>query len=433
MMDAMSALRPTLHHAPASGWVNDPVALVHHEGRYHLFFQYVPDRTDWALECRWGHATSEDLLTWQPEPVALEPGAGEDGCWSGSLVRPTPGEAVVFYTGVDEGSAQDGRVRRALPESSSWKSWRLEDVVATVPQGEEAVAFRDPFVHRHGDEWRMLVGGGLAGGEAVIWMFASADLREWRYAGRAAMRADSRDPDGSGGVDADGVWTGSVWECPVLVQVGDRTVLLVSVWADGLLHHLAYAFCEHLGDRLEVGAWRQLSYGPGLYACTPFTDLDGEPGLVAWVRQVGDADAGWMGAHSLPYRLEVVADRLVATPHPAVAARRSAPVGAGTLPGTADLEWAPRTGDRLTATSFTLSAKDGSLTVEAGEHRVDLPWTGEPVRAVLDGPMLEVFGQSGVVALPVPGGAGPVSATEGSGLVVFGLSPLPVSPVGRGN
>jgi len=422
----MSASRPVLHHTPERGWVNDPVALVHHEGRYHLFFQFVPGRTTWALECQWGHATSEDLLTWRPESVALAPGCGEDGCWSGSLVRSSADEAVIFYTGVDTGAAHDGRVRRALPTSGSWEAWQPEDVVVTAPEGEDAVAFRDPFVHRYGEEWRMLVGGGLRGGEAVAWMFASSDLREWRHLGRAASRADGRDPDAlgakeSGVADEDGVWTGSVWECPVLVEVGGRALLLVSVWADGLLHYLAYAACDHQGDRLVLGPWRQLSYGPGLYACTPFVDAEGEPGIIAWIREVGDVDAGWMGAHSLPYRLRWSGDVLVAAPHPVVASRRGALMTDGRLPAVADLEWAPRPGDRLDASSFRVETGADLATVDTGAVRVELPWAGEPLRLVLDGPVLEVFGEHGVTALPVAGGGGEISAPAGSGLRVFGL------------
>ncbi|PJI51996.1 hypothetical protein CTI14_50175 [Methylobacterium radiotolerans] len=44
--------------------MNDPLGLTFHGGRYHLFYQHVPGADDWAPQCRWGHATSSDLLTW---------------------------------------------------------------------------------------------------------------------------------------------------------------------------------------------------------------------------------------------------------------------------------------------------------------------------------------------------------------------------------
>ena len=107
MLDAPQAMpasqpstRPALHFTAKTGWINDPLGLTYHEGRYHLFFQYVPGQTEWAPGCYWGHAVSEDLLTWtECEPV-LEPDNGDGGCWSGSLVVNDEGEATIFYTSV---------------------------------------------------------------------------------------------------------------------------------------------------------------------------------------------------------------------------------------------------------------------------------------------------------------------------------------------
>jgi L-lactate dehydrogenase complex protein LldG len=84
----MSAARPQIHFTVREGWINDPLGLTWHEGEYHLFFQFVPGQTVWGPEQRWGHATSEDLLHWTEGPVALEPGDGDDGVWSGSVVVP---------------------------------------------------------------------------------------------------------------------------------------------------------------------------------------------------------------------------------------------------------------------------------------------------------------------------------------------------------
>ena len=69
--------RPLLHFTTRAGWINDPLGLTFHDGRYHLFFQYVPGSTEWAADQRWGHATSDDLLHWTERPVALAPGDGD--------------------------------------------------------------------------------------------------------------------------------------------------------------------------------------------------------------------------------------------------------------------------------------------------------------------------------------------------------------------
>lgn len=93
--------RPSFHLS-ATGWLNDPLGLTFHGGQYHLFYQYVPDVPMWDLACRWGHATSPDLVTWTERPVALAPGDGDGGCWSGSVVDPGDGTpAWLFYTSVN--------------------------------------------------------------------------------------------------------------------------------------------------------------------------------------------------------------------------------------------------------------------------------------------------------------------------------------------
>ncbi len=291
----------------ASGWVNDPLGLTfhrhEHEGRYHLFFQYVPGRTTWDVGCHWGHATSPDLVAWTAEPVALSPDGDEDGVWSGSLVldADTP---TIFYTAVDADDPEIGRVRRAVALDPDWRAWEKRDVVVRLPDGEPAVAFRDPFVYRsaNGEGWRMLLGGGLSDGRPAVWMFTSPDLLTWEYAGRL---------DGSGE-------SGSVWECPMLLRVGGRSVLVVADGELGRGSHASYAWVDEDGDRLVPGPWRRLSYG-AYYAASPFVDADGRVGLVHWIRDV--AGDGWAGAHSLPHLLSREGDLLVARPHPAFEAQ----------------------------------------------------------------------------------------------------------------
>jgi beta-fructofuranosidase len=300
----VSNLRPAVHHTVAAGWVNDPLGLTWHDGRYHLFFQFLPDRTTWAVGCHWGHATSTDLITWSPEPVALSPDADEEGVWSGSLVVDDQGGAVIFYTGVAAANPDLGWVRRAAPTDATWSSWVKQDVVVRVPEDGDLVAFRDPFVYRDldGVGWRMLVAGAIAGGRPALWMFTSPDLEEWTYAGRAAVGDGSR---------------GSVWECPSLLRIEGGTVLVVADGDAGQGSHASYAWVENVGDRLVTGPWRRLSHGD-YYAASAFRDADGRPGLVHWIREV--AGDGWAGAHSVPHLLARDGDLLVARPHPALAA-----------------------------------------------------------------------------------------------------------------
>jgi beta-fructofuranosidase len=165
--------RPALHFTPREGWVNDPLGLTYHDNLYHLFFQYVPGQTAWSPECRWGHAVSEDLLTWAERDVALEPGDGDGGCWSGSVVVDSDGRASIFYTSVQLDDLDIGRIRTARPIDEAWDTWRKEPVVATVPENQDAIVFRDPYLFRDHEKWRMLVGSGRSDGTATALAYRS--------------------------------------------------------------------------------------------------------------------------------------------------------------------------------------------------------------------------------------------------------------------
>ena len=89
---------------------------------------------------------------------------------------------------------------------------------------------------------------------------------------------------------------------------------------------------------------------------------------------------------------------LVPSPHPTLLEHRSGEVSAGLLPAHADVEWAPRPGDALDAAGvFRAQAVQDQVMISG--HA--LPWSGGPLRLVLDGPVLEVFADDGVLAVSV--------------------------------
>ncbi len=67
----------------------------------------LPVQPDAAVHDRihWGHATSTDLVHWEDQPIALEPGDGPDvdGCWSGVLVD-DGGTPTLVYSGRHDGT-----------------------------------------------------------------------------------------------------------------------------------------------------------------------------------------------------------------------------------------------------------------------------------------------------------------------------------------
>jgi beta-fructofuranosidase len=406
--------RPRLHFTAPDGWINDPLGLTHHAGRYHLFFQHVPDRTVWATEQHWGHATSADLVHWTSSGIALSPGDGDDGVWSGSVVVPPDGPAAMFYTAVQRPDTHLGVARSARPLDHTWDTWLKGDVVAQAPVDLDLVAVRDPYVLHDGESWLMLLGAGLTDGTATALTYRSDDLERWRYTGLLAGRHTSEAEP----------WTGQMWECPQLFRVEDRWVLLVSVWSPTRPHDEAYAIGDLVDGRFVPEAWQRLTYGEVYYAGAAFTDAQGRPGLIHWLRGVVDPGGRWAGAHSLAHTVALDGGRLVASPHPAVAAMRTGPgvpVRAATLElsATLDLEWTlddPAGTARLVLADaggelLGIDVGGGSLAARTAQTTEQMPVTGSAVRVVVDGAIVEVFTTGGVMAVHLPRAAAALSVT----------------------
>jgi beta-fructofuranosidase len=292
--------------------LNDPHAVVHLDGTYHLFHQAVPGSTSWAPEISWGHATSEDLVTWHAQPTALEPADDEVGCWTGCIVVPEGEAPVVLYTSVAEPDLRVGRVRLAHPTDQSLSTWApgrlLELPMGDVPG--EPTELRDPAVRWDGTRWRMVLGGGYADGRPVLLGWSSADLHSWTFDGEVASGPPCSSPKS----------LGAAWECPQLVEVDGRTVALVCTWEADVTGEVFAAVGDLDGHRFEGEGWTQVTFRRGHYAPTVFTDADGRPCVIFWIRDVSDPEGRWAGALSVAYVLSVVDGRPALTPHPAVRA-----------------------------------------------------------------------------------------------------------------
>lgn len=421
----MTATRPRLHFTVREGWINDPLGLTFHGGEYHLFYQFVPGRTVWSPDQRWGHATSPDLLHWTERDVALTPGDGDDGAWSGSIAVPEEGPAALFYTAVHLGDLDDGRVRIARPTDDTWDTWMKGDVVAAPPPGLDLLAFRDPWVMRDGAGWRMVLGCGLTDGTATALGYVSDDLEHWTYDGVIASRHRE---------ELDPVWAGAGWECPQLFPLGGDWVLTFSVWEPDEIHYEAYAVGALVDGRFTARNWGRLSWGPSYYAGSAFLDRDGARGLIYWLRGVTDPAGRWAGAHSVPHTLRLDGDRVVAEPHAAVAAARA---GHPVHVRDAEVEIALQSDVIIDldqrSSRATLDLDDGGLQLRARGAELaattrDGTWTmpigGRGIRVVLDGPAVEIFTERGTMAVVIPSGSDrrTLRLAGGAGAEVWGLT-----------
>jgi beta-fructofuranosidase len=393
--------RPRLHFTARSGWINDPHGITVRDGRYHVFYQCVPDSTVWRPDCRWGHAMGDDLLHLEELPVALEPGDGDDGVWTGTLVEDA-GAARILYTAVTEPGIGIGRIRTAVPRDLDWRQWRKGQVVATAPAELDLVAFRDPFVAREGDVWRMYVGAGSRDGTAMALHYRSENLADWTYEGVTAQRSTH---------EHEPLWTGSLWECPQVFAFGGAHVLVFSIWEDDVLHHVGYGVGDLRDGVFSARAWGRLTFGPSYYAPSFFHDTDGRPCLIFWMRGIEDVEAGWAGAHSIPYLLSLDGDVLVLTRHPDVDARLAELAADGDA-SVQDIAWDPELTPSLSVRDegrvvAELSVSRGSIEI-SGPFTASCPRAGSGlVRVLVDGPVLEVLVDGVVTGGPLGGAVPP--------------------------
>ena len=309
------AHRPRYHFLPRSGWMNDPNGLIYWKGHYHLFYQYVPNDPPWELK-HWGHAVSRDLVHWTDLPVVLAPtpgGPDQDGCFSGCAVD-HDGIPTIIYTGV-QGNRQLPCLATSSDDLVSWRKYPGNPVIAAPPRDLDLIAFRDHRVWKEGNGWYQLIGAGIreVGGTALL--YRSLNLVDWEYLHPLYIGDRKR---------TEPVWTGSMWECPDFFPLGDKSVLLVSVYDESRLREEAYAGCLHYAvafvgtyaDRAFT-PWTQsvIDYGGHFYAPQTMLDPAGRRLMWGWLWE-GRSDeaqwaAGWAGVMSLPRVLSLSTDGIL--------------------------------------------------------------------------------------------------------------------------
>lgn len=291
----------TYHLRPARGWLNDPNGMVHHGGRWHVFFQHNPDAPV-HHRIAWGHCSSADLVHWREHPVAFRPTPGGPdafGCWSGVLV-PGPERPTVVYSGVvDESLTSTVCLRRG---SEDLEVWGEPQVVATTPDRDDVRVMRDPFVLQHAGRRWALVGAGLTDGTPAVLLFDAEDLLAWDYVGIFAAARDDEVLAQAGPAD--------VWECPQLARLpGGEVALVLSLHDEGRLTG-AVAVTGELVDeaghpRLLPRQVQPLDAGTSFYAPQVADDPDEGVWLMGWVREDGDptGETDQAGCLTLPRRL----------------------------------------------------------------------------------------------------------------------------------
>ncbi|QLK60364.1 sucrose-6-phosphate hydrolase [Enterobacteriaceae bacterium Kacie_13] len=294
---------PHFHLAPPAGWMNDPNGLIYHQGLYHAFYQHHPFSENWG-PMHWGHATSQDMVNWQHQPVALAPGDeyDRDGCFSGSAVD-DHGVLSLIYTGHVwlSGEGNDSAIRevQCLATSEDGIHFTKQGVVLTPP--DNIMHFRDPKVWHEFGYWWMVIGARDEHDCGQVLLYKGNSLRDWTL-DRVLAKADGN--------------TGYMWECPDFFPLGDEHILMCSpqgIKAQGHdYRNLFQSGCLRgtwqAGQDFKVlEGFTELDNGHDFYAPQSFTAADGRRVVIAWMdmwESVMPSKAeGWAGCMTLPREL----------------------------------------------------------------------------------------------------------------------------------
>ena len=290
--------RPEYHFTVPNGWINDPNGLVWYQGKYHVFAQHNPHRPVWG-PMHWAHATSDDLIHWEHQPIALYPDQPYDthdyngGCFSGSAIDDN-GILKIIYTGCVTG--QSPSQCQCVAESSDGVNFIKSSYNPVIkPPIISTEHFRDPKIWKHEDKFYVIIGSQSEDYKGQAITYCSQDMTNWQLVGVTAKSEGS---------------LGDIWECPDMFVLGDKYILMFSPI------HCPYSRTMYLhGDfdyntgKMTINQFRQLDYGRDLYAPQSFLDPKGRRILIGWLTVWGDivptAPHGWAGCFSIPRELSV--------------------------------------------------------------------------------------------------------------------------------
>jgi beta-fructofuranosidase len=429
--------RPAFHFRAPARWMNDPNGPIFYRGWYHVFYQFNPYGDQWG-NMHWGHARSRDLVDWEDLPIAIWPSKslGEEHVFSGSTHLNGEGQPTIFYTSIGPRDPEQWTATPLDEDLIRWTKWPSDPVLTVKTHAPTVIKeWRDPYLFDEAGKTYLVTGGQVDGrGIVALYEATREDLSQWRFLGTIFHHPTTNDV-----------------ECPNLVKIGERWVLLTSTnghvdWFSGQLD---------LG-KPEFAAERHGVLADGSYASQLFKDGHGRFIHLAWVPT--SDHHGWNGFLTLPSALSLdKSGDLIRKPVPELSKlrEREVKVGAMELNGAVDLSDRVK-GNQLeviadidpgTASKIDIKllvSKDGSrsmtVTYDAEKHLLLIPGRAAASLSVkgdlklhlfIDRSVLDVYAQDGEVTETAAFSARPADlgfeiASEGGAakvksLVVYGL------------
>lgn len=185
--------RHTSLFRPSDGWFGD-VMPIYVDNTYHLFYTFLhkEDRGGPGIlkGLDWAHVSTRDFLSFEEHPVAIRRGGDRDPdllAGAGSVVAAGDGTYVAFYCGINPARSAWGQAEQVVLRATSTdlETWTKDEdfLLEADPTWYERHDWRDPFVYRDGDVWRMLLCTRAPEGpfdrRGVVGQATSSDLVTW--------------------------------------------------------------------------------------------------------------------------------------------------------------------------------------------------------------------------------------------------------------
>lgn len=304
--------KPILHFSARVGWINDPNGFIYDGENYHLFYQYYPYDSLWG-PMHWGHAKSNDLISWEHLPIALAPSEPYDssGIFSGTSIIEN-NQFSLYYTGhVD----RDAKVEQTQciafsNDGLNFTKYENNPLLSSIDMPNDSIYadFRDPKIIKRDNEYILLVASRTIDYVGQILIYSSLDGLNFDYKNRIVLQR----------------FYGDIVECPDLFHIDNKDILVFSTQKAILSSEVQNSFSVFafigefdLKQYQFIKEYEQvLDYGFDFYA--PQIAFDGQNHvLIAWMNSWERSmpthllNHGWAGSMTLPRVLKLSDSKIV--------------------------------------------------------------------------------------------------------------------------
>lgn len=286
--------RPQFHFTSRRGWNNDPNGMVYYQGEWHLFYQHNPFGTAWG-NMHWGHAVSQDLVSWKELPEALYQKSLSDMAFSG-------GGVVDFINTAGFKSGGEDPIVVSFTSTG-----RGECLAYSLDRGRSFTEYagnpflshggRDPKIvwYEPGKKWVLIVYNEppepADGSERVVGyaLYDSPDLKHWTH--QDFLPGFFECPE--------------LFELPVSNRPGKKHWVVYGSTFQGLKSAFMAGSFDG-GKFTPVIELTQAHYGPNFYAAQVFSHAPGERRIMmGWLADAAYPEMPFSQGMSVPLELSL--------------------------------------------------------------------------------------------------------------------------------